>query len=100
MCARRAEYEAGHIPGALNLSHDQVETRLAELAPYKSREIVAYCRSGRRTALALEVLEANGFEQLWHLEGDMLAWQAANRPLEQGAHAPPTRDAAPAPDPQ
>ncbi len=95
-----AEYEAGHIPGAVNLSHDQLETRLAELAPYKSKDIVAYCRSGRRTALALGVLQANGFEHLWHLKGDMLAWRAANRPLEQGAEAAPNRDAAPARGPQ
>lgn len=94
------EFEAGHVPGAINVSHDQVETRLTELAPYKSKDIVAYCRSGRRTALALEVLKANGFERLWHLEGDMLAWQAGNRPLEPSAAAPPKPDAALAPDPQ
>lgn len=94
------EFEAGHVPGAINVSHDQVEARLAELAAYKSKDVVVYCRSGSRTALALAVLEANGFERLWHLEGDFLAWQAANRPLETQPAEPAKPHATPAPDPQ
>ena len=77
------EYAAGHLPGAINISHDELETRLAELTPYRAKDLVVYCRSGRRTRLALAVLGAHGFEHLWHLEGDLLAWQAANRPLER-----------------
>lgn len=93
------EYAAGHVPGAINVSHDQVEARLPELSAYRSKDVVVYCRSGRRTGLALDVLKANGFERLWHLEGDMLAWQAQNRPLESSA-TPPRPDATPVPDPQ
>jgi len=93
------EYAAGHVPGAVNMSHDQVAARLPELSAYKSMDVVVYCRTGRRTNLALEVLKTNGFERLWHLEGDMLAWQAQNRPVESSA-VPLKPDAAPAPDPQ
>lgn len=93
------EFQEGHVPGAINVSHEQVEARLEELAAYRSRDVVVYCRSGARTALALAVLAANGFERLWHLEGDMLAWQAANRPLAwPAAGAKP--HATPAPDHQ
>lgn len=94
------EFQAGHVPGAINVSHEQVEARLGELAAHKSRDVVVYCRSGARTALALAVLEANGFERLWHLEGDILAWQAANRPLELGGAAAARPHATPAPDRQ
>lgn len=93
------EYAAGHVPGAINVSHDQVAARLPELSVYKSKDVVVYCRSGRRTKLALDVLKTNGFERLWHLEGDMLAWQAQNRPLETSA-TPASPDAMPVPDPQ
>jgi rhodanese-related sulfurtransferase len=92
------EYAAGHVPGALNVAHDQVEARLPELASYKAKDVVVYCRSGRRSDLALEVLKANGFERLWHLEGDILAWQAQNRPIETSVA--PKKDAEPAPDQQ
>ena len=37
-----AEYAAGHIPGAVNVPHDQLAARLAELPD--STDIVAYCR--------------------------------------------------------
>jgi len=93
------EYAAGHVPGAINVSHDQVAARLPELSAYKSKDVVVYCRTGRRTRLALDVLKANGFERLWHLEGDMLAWQSQNRPLESSS-TPPKPEATPAPDPQ
>jgi rhodanese-related sulfurtransferase len=93
------EFAAGHVPGAINVSHDQVEARLPELSVYKSKDVVVYCRSGRRTKLALDVLKTNGFERLWHLEGDMLAWQAQNRPLETSA-TPASPGATPVPDPQ
>lgn len=94
------EYAAAHVPGAVNVSHDQVAARLPELSAYKSKDVVVYCRTGRRTNLALELLKANGFERLWHLEGDILAWQAQNRPLEASAAAAPKPDVTPVPNPQ
>ena len=92
------EFAAGHIPGAVNIPHDQLASRLGELESAKSKDIVVYCRTGRRSGLALEVLQANGFKQLAHLEGDMVAWQAQNRPVETSvAEAKP---AAPGPGPR
>src|SRR5512134_2665749 len=67
------EYVAGHVPGAVNIPHDQVAARLAEVP--KDKDVVIYCRSGRRTGLAAELLAANGYSRLGHLEGDILAWQ-------------------------
>lgn len=74
------EYAAGHVPGAINVPHDQVEQRLGELARLRDQDVVVYCKSGRRAGLALGVLEKAGFERLGHLEGDMDAWSAAGRP--------------------
>lgn len=74
------EYVAGHVPGAVNIPHDQVAARLAEVP--KDKDVVIYCRSGRRTGIAADVLAANGYTRLGHLEGDMLAWQEKQRPLE------------------
>lgn len=74
------EYVAGHVPGAVNIPHDQVAARLAEVP--KDKDVVLYCRSGRRAAMAAEVLAGNGYAHLQHLEGDMMAWQAQQRPVE------------------
>jgi molybdopterin/thiamine biosynthesis adenylyltransferase/rhodanese-related sulfurtransferase len=39
-----------------------------------SREIVAYCRSGRRSADAVQFLQQAGFHKIWNLKGGILAW--------------------------
>jgi rhodanese-related sulfurtransferase len=38
-------YEAQHLPGAINLPPDQVETRASQVLPDKRKEIVVYCSS-------------------------------------------------------
>ena len=55
------EYEAGHLDGAINIPHDQTAERLAEYGADKTRSIVVYCRSGRRSGVATKVLTENGF---------------------------------------
>jgi phage shock protein E len=75
------EFAEGHVPGAINVPHDQVEARLAELRQYRDREVVVYCRSGRRAGHAAEVLQRHGFTKLEHLAGDMPGWTAAGQPV-------------------
>jgi len=79
------EYAAGHVPGARNIAHELLPARLAELADARDRDIVVYCRSGRRSAIALDTLRAAGFTRVAQLEGDYLAWEAAQRPVERPA---------------
>jgi phage shock protein E len=78
-----AEFATGHVPGAINVPHDQVAGRLGELAGLRDKDVVVYCGSGRRAALALEVLGRNGYTRLRHLDGDMQGWEAAGRPVEK-----------------
>ena len=84
------EFAAGHIPGAVLIPHDQLAARIGELgAP---RDVVVYCRSGRRVGLAVPVLEENGF-RAHPLAGSWQAWQAAGLPEEKSA-APATATSA------
>jgi phage shock protein E len=78
-----AEYAAGHVPGARNVSHDQLAAKLGELSSLKDKQVVLYCRSGRRTALAEQTLREAGFTRLLHLQGDYLAWEAGSQPVER-----------------
>ena len=59
-----AEFAAGHVKGAVLVPHDQVGARLAELEQYRDRDLVVYCLSGRRSAIAIDVLKSNGFTRL------------------------------------
>jgi phage shock protein E len=80
-----SEYDAGHVPGAINVPHDRVAQRIGELEPSKSRDVVAYCRTGRRSAAALATLREKGFTRLAHLQGDFEGWEAARLPVERAA---------------
>ncbi|MDG1750496.1 MAG: rhodanese-like domain-containing protein [Thalassotalea sp.] len=75
------EFKAGHIKGALNISHDAIEQHLSTLSEYKDKTVIVHCRSGRRAQAAEAILQSNGFTQLKHLEGDYNAWVAADLPL-------------------
>ena len=55
------EFAAGHLEGALNIPHDVIAARLAEFGQDKTKQIVLYCRSGRRSGIARDALIANGF---------------------------------------
>jgi phage shock protein E len=76
-----AEYAEGHVPGALNIPHTELAARIAELEGARTRDIVVYCRSGKRAALALTELEGAGFKRLFHLQGDYTRWAADGRPV-------------------
>lgn len=77
----RAEFSAGHVPGAINLPHDSLTGSEPVLKEWKQKPVVVYCRSGRRSALAASILERQGFTQLEYLEGDMPGWEQQGRPV-------------------
>jgi len=79
---RPDEFAAGHLPGAMNISHDELGDRLSELGIELDAEIVVYCRSGRRAGVAEAVLGEAGYTNIRDLEGHWLEWQAAGRPTE------------------
>lgn len=68
------EYAEGHVPGAINIPHDQLAARLAEISAHKNSDIVLYCRSGGRVGIAAGILQAAGFSKILHLAGDMGGW--------------------------
>lgn len=76
------EFAAGHVPGAVLIPEDQLATRIGELG--EPREVVVYCRTGRRSGLAEPVLESHGF-RVHQLAGSWQSWQAAGLPEEKSA---------------
>jgi hydroxyacylglutathione hydrolase len=56
---RRAEYDAGHLEGALNVAHTRLVDRQGELP--KGRELAVHCQTGARAASAASLLVAAGF---------------------------------------
>lgn len=73
-----AEVAEGKIPGAEHIALDRFDAEALDLSD--GREVVLYCRSGRRSALAAEKLADATGAPVEHLEGGILAWEAAGQP--------------------
>ncbi|HXW62816.1 MAG TPA: molybdopterin-synthase adenylyltransferase MoeB [Candidatus Acidoferrales bacterium] len=65
------EYQICNLHGHL-IPLGELPQRVHELD--SSREIVAHCRSGKRSAEAVEFLQKAGFRKIWNLKGGILAW--------------------------
>ena len=75
------EFEEGHIPGALNISHEQVLQHVGGLGKFKPIYII--CRSGRRAQVAADELTRAGLADLHVVDnGGMEDWQMFGFPTE------------------
>jgi glyoxylase-like metal-dependent hydrolase (beta-lactamase superfamily II)/rhodanese-related sulfurtransferase len=75
--------DLGHIEGALLVPLDALERRLPKLGGYVDREVVVVCRAGARSATAAAILKRAGFSRVANLDGGMLAWARASRPVQR-----------------
>lgn len=78
------EYAAVHAPDSTLIPLGQLSSRLAEIQKYKSKPVAVVCRSGRRSAQAVELLRNAGFTQAVNVEGGMSAWESAGLPVIKG----------------
>lgn len=75
------EFNEGHIDGALNIDVKQEDfLKKAKAVLSTEKKIAVYCRSGRRSANAAEMLAAEGY-QCVNLQGGILAWKEAKMPV-------------------
>ncbi|SSY70783.1 rhodanese-like domain-containing protein [Alysiella crassa] len=58
------EYQAGHLSDAHHIPHDEIAGKIASLVPDKNTPINVYCRSGRRSEIALQELKKLGYTNL------------------------------------
>ena len=72
------EWAAGHVDGAVHVPLGDLPLRLPEVPT--DREVVVVCKVGGRSAHAVAWLTAQGYDAV-NLDGGMLAWAAARRPL-------------------
>jgi rhodanese-related sulfurtransferase len=69
----QAEYDEGHIEGAVLLPYDEIDERAAEFLPDKNTKILVYCRSGNRSAIASHALIALGYTDVTDF-GGIISW--------------------------
>ena len=67
------EYDEGHIPGAIVISHEEIAEKAEEVLTDKDQLILVYCRSGRRSKIAAEALVELGYTNIKEF-GGIIDW--------------------------
>lgn len=93
----KGEHDRGYIPGSVLIPRGSLEFRIGSedfwdneglYLPEKSDKLVLYCKSGKRSALAVDALQKLGYENVTALTGGFLAWKAEN-PDDVEVNLPP-----------
>ena len=81
------EFQAGHIPGAINIPRGLLEFRLSNDPVLSSRDqkLVLYCKNSGRSALAASALQEMGYLEVLSILGGFDAWAAASKPVAGAA---------------
>lgn len=81
-----AEYEAGYIPGAINIPvssapdalfmpADEFEDKFGFSKPKADQELVFYCKAGVRSSAAAQLAQQIGYYNVGEYRGSWLDWQ-------------------------
>ncbi len=75
------EFDAGHLPKAVNISRGLLEFKVGGMLPDKNANIVVYCRTDARSALATAVMQEMGYTNVKNMLGSFKAWGLAGYPI-------------------
>lgn len=75
------EFAGGHVPSAVNIPLDQLDSRKSELDAHKADELYMICESGRRSFTASQKLARYGYRPV-NVDGGTSAWRDAGLPTE------------------
>lgn len=79
-----AEFAAGHLPGAINIPRGVLEFKIGSHPDFQEKQqedIVVYCQTGGRSALAAQVLNQLGYEKAVSMAGGFKAWSENGLPF-------------------
>ncbi len=75
------EFEAAHIPNAINIPIDSIRARIAEID--KTKNIYLYCLGGQRGYLAQRILRQHGYHSVSNLSGGFKLWNACHEEMHE-----------------
>lgn len=80
-CREPNEYNLGRIPGSVFIPRGQMETTIEGRVP-RDQDVIIYCASGNRSALAAVTLHEMGYSTVSSLAGGFKAWALSGNPVE------------------
>jgi molybdopterin/thiamine biosynthesis adenylyltransferase/rhodanese-related sulfurtransferase len=80
----QAEWDQGHIPGAIHVPRSYLESRFENFVPERDKRIVLYCATGQRSALAAYTLEQDmGYDDVASMNGGFVLWKDRGYPFDR-----------------
>ncbi len=80
-CRDLQEVNLGKIPGALHISKGNLETKIEAAIP-RDADVVIYCASGNRSALAADIMQDMGYTTVCSLAGGFRGWAEAGGEID------------------
>jgi phage shock protein E len=74
------EFKEGHIPGAINISLQELDKKLKRIP--KDKPVIVYCRSGNRSSFAASQLLQAGYTEVYDL-GGIIDWTRQGLPVKR-----------------
>ncbi len=78
------EFKNYCIPGAQNIDFNHANFRTVIDALDKTKPVLVYCLSGKRSKLAMKMLQKSGFTAVYELNSGINAWAQAGKPIDMG----------------
>ena len=66
------EFAEGHLKNAIQIPVKELKENLSDIEKFKDELVLVYCRSGKRSAEAVDILKENGFKNLVHMKDGYL----------------------------
>ncbi|MGC9007594.1 MAG: rhodanese-like domain-containing protein [Halothiobacillaceae bacterium] len=77
------EYREGYLRDAKHIPLGQLGSKIDQLASWKDRPVIIYCRTGNRSGMACNLLAKQGFTKLYNLAGGIMAWKHDGLPVKK-----------------
>ncbi|HET20487.1 MAG TPA: rhodanese-like domain-containing protein [Chromatiales bacterium] len=77
------EYREGFLRDARHFPLAQLGGKIDQIAAWKDKPVIVYCRSGNRSGVACNQLAKQGFTRLYNLAGGIMAWKHDGLPVKK-----------------
>ena len=68
------EFAEGHLKNAIQIPVKELKENLSDIEKFKDELVLVYCRSGKRSAEAVDILKENSFKNLVHMKDGISKW--------------------------